>query len=109
MFGKTWNPATATVIDSRVVHVSAASEHGPTIKHEYILEVAPPDGSAYRAVVPDGNYSDFWAPRNGQRVKVEIEAKRGKVRFDRSDLGLSFREHERRLAARFDAERDVER
>ena len=44
MFGKTWNPATATVIDSRVVRVSAASEHGPTIQHEYILEVAPPDG-----------------------------------------------------------------
>ncbi len=108
MFGKTWNPATATVIDSRITGASAASEHGGSVTREFLVEVLPSSGTPYRVAVPDGNYSDFWAPKIGQRVMVEIEAKSGKVRFDCSDLGLSFREYERRTAARFDAAHNLD-
>ena len=101
MFGKTWNPATGTVLESRVIGASV-TEHGGSVRKEFVVEVTP-NGEAppYRAVVPAGNYSDFWAPKNGQVVKLEIEAKSSKIRFDKSDLGLSFKEHERQAALRF--------
>jgi hypothetical protein len=100
MFGKTWNPATGTVIESRVTGASV-TEHGSSVRKEFVVEVAPNGEAPYRAVVPAGNYSDFWAPKNGQVVKLEIEAKSSKIRFDKSDLGLSFKEHERQAALRF--------
>jgi hypothetical protein len=100
MFGKTWSPATGKVIDSRVTGASV-TEHGSSVRKEFVVEITPEGGEPYKAVVPEGNYSDFWAPKPGQSVKLEIEAKTSKVRFDKSDLGLSFKEHERKAAEGF--------
>ena len=105
MFGKTWNPATGTVIDSRVTGASV-TEHGGSVRKEFVVDVTPEGKETYRAVVPAGNYSDFWAPKNGQKVKLEIEAKSNKVRFDKSDIGISFKEHERLAAQRFNTSLD---
>ncbi|AXT84526.1 hypothetical protein C6I20_04485 [Aeromicrobium sp. A1-2] len=105
MFGKTWEAATGTVVESRVTGASVA-EHGSSVRREFVVEVVPAAGAPYRAAVKEGNYSDFWHPRPGQRVLLQIEAKSGKVRFDRSDPGLSFKEHERRTSAAFDAALD---
>ena len=100
MFGKTWNKATGTVIESRVTGASV-TEHGSSVRKEFVVGVEPAEAAAYRIVVPEGRYSDFWPPRNGQRVRLEIEPKSGKARFDKADPGLSFKEHERQSAERF--------
>ena len=100
MFGKTWTPATGKVIDSRVTGASV-TEHGSSVRKEFVVEMLAEGGEPSRIVVPAGNYSDFWAPKPGQAVKLEVDAKSGKVRFDKADLGLSFKEHERRTAEGF--------
>lgn len=107
MFGRTWVKATGTVVESRVTGASV-TEHGSSVRKEFVVEVVPAQAQAqaYRATVPEGRYADFWAPRNGQRVGLEIEAKSGKVRFDKADPGLSFKEHERQAAERFDRSLD---
>ena len=106
MFGKTWKAATGTVIDSRVAGVSMSEHADASVRKEFVVDVVPAAGASFRAVVKAGNYSDFWAPKNGQKVKLEIEAKSDKVRFDKSDLGLSFKEHERRAAQGFNSALD---
>ncbi|MCW2747307.1 MAG: hypothetical protein JWP10_449 [Nocardioidaceae bacterium] len=102
MFGKNWQPGTGKVLDSRVKKVSV-TEHGNAITREFVVEVKPSEGAVFRAEVPEGRYADFWHPKIGQSVKVEIDPKSGKVRFDKSDLGLSFKEHQRKAAGAFDA------
>ena len=105
MFGKAWDKATGTVIESRVTGASV-TEHGSSVRKEFVVEVVPAQAAAYRTVVPEGRYSDFWAPRNGQRVGLEVEPKSGKVRFDKADPALSFTEHERQSAERFNSSLD---
>ncbi len=106
MFGKTWEAATGTVIDSRIAGVSLSEHADSSVRREFVVEVTPAVGAPFRTVVKAGNYSDFWAPKNGQKVKLEIETKSQKVRFDKSDLGLSFKEHERRAAQGFNSALD---
>ncbi|HEY3338993.1 MAG TPA: hypothetical protein VGK18_10860 [Propionicimonas sp.] len=80
------------------------SEHsGSSVTREFVVAVLMPGGETTNVTVPQGNYSDFWAPRIGQNVKVEISAKGDKVRFDKADLGISFAEHERRQRQGFDS------
>lgn len=61
-----------------------------------------PGGETTNVTVPQGNCSEFSAPRIGQNVNVEISAKGDKVRFD-GGLGISFAEHERRQREGFNS------
>lgn len=106
MFGRGWAQTTGVVSDSRVTRATVSEQSGSTVTREFVVAVAMPDGVTRSVVVPEGNYSDFWAPRIGQSVKVEVSAKGDRVRFDRSDPGLSFAEHERRTRAAFDEKVD---
>lgn len=102
MFGRSWQSAVGIVLDSRVAKAKISEQSGSTVTREFVVAVTTSDGVTRNMSVPEGNYSDFWAPKVGQSVKVDVSAKGDKVRFDRSDLGLSFAEHERRTKAAFD-------
>jgi ribosomal protein L28 len=106
MFGRGWQEATGVVLDSRVKSAKVSEQSGSTVTREFVVAVTTSDGATRTVTVPEGNYSDFWAPRVGQSVKIEVSAKGTKVRFDRSDLGLSFAEHERLKRAAFDGKID---
>ena len=106
MFGRNWQQTMGVVLDSRVKNAKVSEQSGSTVTREFVVAVAMPDGVSRNVTVPEGNYSDFWAPKAGQSVKIEVSAKGDKVRFDRSDLGLSFAEHERRKRAAFDGKID---
>mgnify|MGYP000927949405 CR=1 FL=1 len=103
MFGRGWQSSTGVVLDSRVKSASVSEHSGSTVTREFVVAVLMPGGETRNITVPEGNYSDFWAPKVGQNVKVEISAKGDKVRFDKSDLGLSFAEHERRQREGFNS------
>lgn len=103
MFGRGWQSSTGVVLDSRVKSASVSDHSGTSVTREFVVAVLMPGGETTNVTVPEGNYSDLWAPKIGQGVKVEISAKGDKVRFDKSDLGLSFAEYERRQREGFNA------
>jgi len=103
MFGRGWQSSTGVVLDSRVKSASVSEHSGTSVTRELVVAVLMPGGETTNLTVPEGNYSDFWAPKIGQSVKVEISAKGDKVRFDKSDLELSFAEHERRQREGFNS------
>ena len=108
MFGRKkrrWVPARGTVIDSRVAKAKVYDDAGTSITREFVVEVRPPAGEAFRATVGPPRSSDFLDPRVGADVKVEFDAQSGDVRFDMSDESISLKAHERAAKAAFDAKR----
>lgn len=106
MFGRGWQSCTGVVVDSRIKSASVSDHSGSSVTREFVVAVLMPGGETTKFTVPQGNYSDFWAPKIGQSVKVEISTKGDKVRFDKSDLGLSFAEYERRQREGFNSTLD---
>ena len=93
MFGKSWEPAEATIVLVNVKHVSSS---GSTVTYEYAADVRKADGTVVRAKIDEPRLAiDFWPPSVGDVLKVEVEAKSGKVRFDMDDPKLSVKAHER--------------
>jgi hypothetical protein len=89
MFGlfATWVKTEGVV---RVVRELSRSSSGATATREYEIDVRTPDGTPLRATVSDPFFAmDFWPPREGDTVGVELDPKSEKVRFDRSDPRLS--------------------
>lgn len=105
MFGsKHWEPATGTVIDSRVDKVKVYDNAGTSTTREFVVEVTTAGGEVFRsAVKTPRNAGDFKDPRIGAAVKVEFDPKSRKVRFDKSDESLSMKADERARRASFDA------
>jgi hypothetical protein len=101
MFGKHWESATGTVVDKRVAGTTSGGADA-VVKMEFIVDVQLLTGHVFRAKVDALNAADFWAPKIGQSVRVEVEQKSNDVRFDKSDLGISFKEYKRAQAASFD-------
>ncbi|CAN5386027.1 hypothetical protein BH09ACT10_BH09ACT10_05320 [soil metagenome] len=51
MFGKNWQPGTGKVLESRVKGASV-TEHGTSVKREFVVEVVPAAGETFRSVSP---------------------------------------------------------
>jgi len=93
MFGKSWEPAEATIVLVNIKHVSGS---GSTVTQEWAADVRKADGTVVRAKIDEPRLAiNFWAPVVGDVVKVEVDAKSGKVRFDMDDPKLSARAHHR--------------
>lgn len=93
MFGKSWEPAEATIVLVNIKHVSS---DGGTLTREWAADVRKADGTVVRAKIDEPRWAvDFWPPLVGDVLKVEVEAKSGKVRFDMDDPKLSIKAHER--------------
>ncbi len=102
MFGKTWEPAEATIV---LVNIKRVSSDGLTPTREWAADVRKADGSVVRAKIDEPRWvTDFWPPDAGAVVKVEVEAKTGAVRFDvKNDPQLSLKGQEKAKKDAFDA------
>lgn len=103
MFGRRWEPAEGVVIDQRVGKVRGSGESAVATR-DFIIDVRTTGGDFFRAEVEQPHWSDFWAPRVGQSVKVEVETKSRAVRFLKGDDATSFAAFQRRQASSFDAQ-----
>ena len=71
---------------------------------EYAVDVRTNDGEVFRARVDEPRVAmDFLPPSVGAVVRVEVDAKSRKVRFDKDDPALSQKAAKRQRAADFDA------
>lgn len=93
MFGKSWEPAEATIV---LVNIKSVSGSGMTTIHEWAADVRKADGTVVRAKIDEPRFGmNFWAPVKGDVVKVEVDAKSGKVRFDMDDPKVNAKAHKR--------------
>lgn len=88
MFGGSWEPGTATIIERRKVR---EGEFGHTSQYRFVADVQVPGKPPFRAtmrsplMLPDR----FLAPSAGQVVNVTANVKRQKAKFDRSGPGAT--------------------
>jgi hypothetical protein len=106
MFGGTWADGTATILEKRVAR-AAGNDYGT--KYKYVVDVEVPGTPPFRTTMGDPfflNPQTFFAPRPGQQVRVKVDAKRHKVRFDKSDPGLDPRHGLRALLQDLEASKE---
>ena len=97
-----WLPASGTVTNSRVAKASTSESAGTSVTRDFVVEVRLPGSEPFSALVPTPRTSDFYDPRIGAVVKVEVDAETHQVRFDRSDESLSFKAYEKAQQAAID-------
>jgi len=83
MFGHRWEPAEATIVLS---HAKKTTGDGLVTINEYVVDVSPTGGQVFRATVQEPTIAtNFWPPSVGEVVGVLVDAKSGKVKFDKDD------------------------
>lgn len=101
MFGKSWEKAQGTVIASKPVKTSG---DGSVTIYEFVVDVRTTSGEVFRAKVGEPRVAtNFWRPRNGAVVGVEYDNKSRKVRFDKDDPTLSFKNFKAQQDGSFEA------
>ncbi len=61
---------------------------------EFEVDVRPADGSeSFHAVIGEVSGADFWPPREGDIVRVLVDIKRKRAKFDKTDPAISYRAH----------------
>ena len=80
MFGHHHQPAQATVLYAEIVIGHWEEEH--QVKVEFVLEVHPPTGQAFRAKTTHHFYSFTPHPRVGDTVNVKYDPKSLEVELD---------------------------
>ena len=103
MFGRNWEPASGVVIDKRMGKVKGGGDSAFATM-DFIVDVRTAAGDFFRAEVDQPRWSDFWPPKVGQTVKVEVEAKSRKVRFLKDDNTISFAAFQQQQSSSFDAQ-----
>jgi len=102
MFGHDWQPAQARIVDT---HIKSTSGDGLAMTREFVADVQPVDGPVFRATIQEPDLAtDFWPPDPGDVVKVLVDPKSQKVKFDKSDPKISYKAHKRAEQERFEAE-----
>lgn len=101
MFGKNWEPGQATIVDT---HIKSTSGDGMTANREFAADVVPASGEPFRALIQSPTIAtNFWDPSIGDVVKVLIDPKSKKVKFDKSDPKLSYKEQQKATDSKFQA------
>jgi hypothetical protein len=102
VFGRSWQPGSATIVASRDAKVSG---DGLVTVREFVADVRSDDGAtAFRTVLKEPRIAtDFWRPNDGDTVRVQIDARRQQARFDTSDPALSARARRAAQDADWDA------
>jgi hypothetical protein len=101
MFGHDWEPGTATIV---AVHVKSTTGDGLVSIHEFAADITPASGAPFRTLLEEPTIAtDFWAPGVGDVVKVQVDVKREKAKFDKADPKISFKAHQHGDDARFEA------
>ena len=90
MFGHDWELAQGTVVDSRIIgYTPVSAGYGELARHEFIVDVRKADGSAFRTTVAEPRSGKIVPPKIGATVRVEVDRKTQKVRFDESDPSIN--------------------
>ena|ERR1700761_1951078 len=84
MFGRDWEPTTATIVMARVRGIGGKT--GMKSIFEFEADVVPPNGGEpFRAHLDDPHERGFRPPGEGTEVRVLADAKHQKAKFDMSD------------------------
>ena len=84
--GNASDDGTATIVEKRLTQAEYRDEGN---RYEYVVDVEVPGQPAFRTTMRDPTaVKDYFPPRPGQRVRVMVDVKRQKAKFDRSDPGL---------------------
>jgi Short C-terminal domain len=101
MFGKDWEPARATIVDT---HIKSTSGDGMTVNREFAADVVRESGESFRALIQSPTIAtNFWDPSVGDVVGVLVDPKSKKVKFDKSDPKLSYKAQQKAKDADFQA------
>ena len=101
ILGRSWEKAQALIVETRPQHT--AGGRLDTFVHEFVAEVTTAEGEVFRTKLEDPYFSpDFLEPELRDVVGVEFDPKSRRVRFDRSDPGLSIRAQRHARQDRFD-------
>jgi hypothetical protein len=77
---------TATIVEKRLAQAEYRDEGN---RYEYVVDVEVPGKPAFRTTMRDPTaVRGYFPPRPGQRVRVMVDVKRQKAKFDRGDPGL---------------------
>lgn len=103
MFGHDWEPAEGTIIDERV---QGSNRVNGITDQRFLVEVRPPNGEPFRVEIglPRLTGDFILRPGPGQTVKLQVDVKRQKARFDTSDPDQSNSALAKRDKARLAAE-----
>src|ERR1700712_1674677 len=89
MFGKNWESAQATIVDT---HIKSTSGDGMTVNREFAADVLRESGESFRALIQSPTIAtNFWDPSIGDVAGVLVDPKSKKVKFDKSDPKLSYK------------------
>src|SRR3954469_18681549 len=90
MFGHDWVDGEATIVDSRITKTHTGESGFSYSDREFVADVRVPGAPAFRTVLEEPNIQMDWAPPHpGQVVRVHVDLKRQKAKFDKDDPGLS--------------------
>jgi hypothetical protein len=103
VFGRDWEGGTAVIVARRnTVHQVASAPI-----YEYVADITPDSrGAAFRATIESPtiiDHSKFQPPDVGDSVRVKINPKSMKVKFDKSDLTLDATSAARAARAEFES------
>ena len=96
MFGRHWETAIGTIVDSRIdiARFSSAQTDPSCVDREFVVDLTTVDGEQFRTkVVGPRRFGDWWTPRIGTEVRFRYDRRRGKVTFDTTDPAISFTAH----------------
>jgi hypothetical protein len=102
VFGHDWEPGTAKIV---AVHIKSTTGDGLVSIREFAADVTPTSGApTFRALIQEPRIAtDFWAPGEGDIVRVQVDVRRTKARFDKDDPKLSAKAQEQSADAQFEA------
>jgi hypothetical protein len=90
MFGHDWVDGEATIVDRTVTKTHLRSTGSTYSDHKYVADVRVPGAPEFRTVIADPKIPVDWAqPYAGQVVRVQVDLKKQKARFDKDDPQLS--------------------
>lgn len=102
MFGHDWEKGEATIVARNNANRSTSGD-GLTTDYEFVADVRPAKGRVFRATIQTPVIAtNFWAPDVGDQVLVLIDAKHGKVKFDKDDPRIDYKARKAARNARFD-------
>ncbi|MEY9964192.1 hypothetical protein ABIA33_002234 [Streptacidiphilus sp. MAP12-16] len=98
---KDWELGEAVIVENHIKHHGGGQ--GLNNLREWAADVHPVNGQPFRAVLQTPNLAlDFREPGVGDVVRVLIDPKSGKVKFDKSDPRISLKAARAREQAHFE-------
>ena len=98
MFGHAWEPAEGTVIDSRITgYTPVGPGYNESPMHEFMVDVTLADGTCFRTTIQEPRNGKILPPKVGAVVKVQVDTKHQKVRFDESDPSINTKAQAKQL------------